>query len=267
MKNKILEKITQIPTLPESIIKIEAIYNDENSNFNDIVKVLEKDPLLIADVLKMANSPLYGFSREIKEISQAIALFGMGTVRGFVLANLAKQTFNLDLSPYNISNENFINLSKKEHTLMTAWCIRKENKLMSILSPAIFLIEIGKVIISKEIIETNQKDKFQKLLKENQNINEVEKEMIGMTTIEVSSLIFEQWNFEKNLIDVIKNCDTPENATTEENKRIAMILKVVRTCININNEITEENLEKSKELIKKYNLDLSSFEKAIELQN
>ena len=95
-------------------MQIEAVYQNTNSGFNDMVKILEKDPLLTADILKAANSPLYGFSREINAISQAVGLFGMGTVRGFALASIVKKSFELNLSPYGITNEMFSNLSKKE---------------------------------------------------------------------------------------------------------------------------------------------------------
>ena len=86
MNETILKEIKQLPPLPDTAMKIEAIYQDPNSNFQDMVKVIETDALLTADILKAANSPLYGFSREITSLSQAVGLFGMGTVRGFALA-------------------------------------------------------------------------------------------------------------------------------------------------------------------------------------
>ena len=72
MTEDILKKIKQLPPLPESAMQIEAVYQNPDSSFNDMVKILEKDPLLTADILKAANSPLYGFSREINAISQAV---------------------------------------------------------------------------------------------------------------------------------------------------------------------------------------------------
>ena len=160
MNDKILQQIKQLPPLPESAMQIEAVYQNPNSTFNDMVKILEKDPLLTADILKAANSPLYGFSREINAISQAVGLFGMGTVRGFALASIVKKSFTLNLSPYKISNEQFAELSKKQHALVTSWYLRKDPKLLSILSPAAFLIHIGKVLIAQYIIDEKLEDAF-----------------------------------------------------------------------------------------------------------
>lgn len=263
MTDEILKKIKQLPPLPESAIKIEAVYQDPDSTFNDMVKILENDPLLTADILKSANSPLYGFSREINAISQAVGLFGMGTIRGFALATIVKKSFSLDLSPYGISADIFSELSKKQHALMTAWCLKKENALLGVLSPAAFLVEIGKVLIAQQIMSEKKEEQFRDLLKEYQDVEKAEMELTGVDTPEVSSSIFEFWRFEERLIDTIKNCQNPKNAEPE-NQKAAQILHVVRTAVALNATLTDETITKAKELIKKYELDLESFEKALE---
>jgi HD-like signal output (HDOD) protein len=263
MTEEILKKIKQLPPLPESAMQIEAVYQDPNSTFNDMVKILEKDPLLTADILKAANSPLYGFSREINAINQAVSLFGMGTVRGFALASIVKKSFTIDLSPYEIDNNMFSALSKQQHALMIAWCLRKEGALLGILSPAAFLVEIGKVLIAQHIISENLQKTFHDTLVKLQDVEEAEREVVGVDTPEVSAKIFEYWRFEPGLINTIKNCQNPDNAQ-EEDERAAQILHVVRTAVPINGVMTDETIAKAKELIIKYNLDMQSFDKALD---
>lgn len=263
MTEDILKRIKQLPPLPESAMKIEAVYQDPNSNFNDMVKILEQDPLLTADILKAANSPLYGFSREINSISQAVGLFGMGTVRGFALASIVKKSFSLDLSPYGITNDMFSTLCAKQHALTTAWCIKKENKLMGVLSPAAFLVEIGKVIIAQQIMLQNKQEKFRNALKELQDVEAAEEKIVGVSTPEVSAIIFKLWKFEITLVDTIANCRNPDKAL-EEDKKAAQILSVVRATFLINGIATEQSINNAKELVKKFNLDMQSFEKALE---
>lgn len=263
MTEDILKKIKQLPPLPESAMQIEAVYQDPDSTFNDMVKILEKDPLLTADILKAANSPLYGFSREINTINQAVGLFGMGTVRGFALASIVKKSFTLDLSPYGIDNDMFSLLSKKQHALTTSWCLRKENKLLGILSPAAFLVEIGKVLIAQQIIADKTQEKFKEALINTQNVEAAEREVAGVDTPEVSATIFEHWRFESGLVETIRNCQNPEGAG-EGIKKAAQILQVVRTAVPINGVITEQSIAAAKELIVKYDLDIESFDRALE---
>jgi len=263
MTEEILKKIKQLPPLPESAMQIEAVYQNPDSSFNDMVKILEKDPLLTADILKAANSPLYGFSREINAISQAVGLFGMGTVRGFALASIVKKSFNLDLSAYGISNDMFSALSKKQHGLMTSWCLRKENKLLGVLSPAAFLVEIGKVLIAQQIMTDGKEEAFRDALADLQDVEAAEREVVGVDTPEVSATIFAQWKFEEGLVDVIRNCQNPQNAA-EEDQRPAKILHVVRVAVPINGTVTDASVAAAKELIEKYDLDMESFDTAVE---
>jgi len=263
MTDEILKKIKQLPPLPESAMQIETVYQDPDSTFNDMVKILEKDPLLTADILKAANSPLYGFSREINAISQAVGLFGMGTVRGFALASIVKKSFALDLSPYGITNDMFSELSKKQHALITSWCLRKENKLLGVLSPAAFLVEIGKVLIAQQIMGDKKETEFRDALANLQDVEAAEREIVGVDTPEVSATIFAQWKFKKGLVDVLRNCQNPDNAE-ENDKRAAQILNVVRVAVPINGVLTTESINKAKELIEEYALDMESFENAIE---
>jgi HD-like signal output (HDOD) protein len=263
MTEEILKKIKQLPPLPESAMQIEEVYKDPDSTFNDMAKILEKDPLLTADILKAANSPLYGFSREINAISQAVGLFGMGTVRGFALASIVKKSFTLDLSPYGITNDMFSDLSKKQHALMTSWCLRKENRYLGVLSPAAFLVEIGKVLIAQQVMSDGKEEEFRDALKELQDVEAAEREVIGVDTPEVSATIFKQWKFEESLVDVIGSCQNPDLAT-EEDQRPAKILHVVRVAVPINGKVTDASIKAAKELIEKYELDMESFDTAIE---
>ena len=266
MTEEILKKIKQLPPLPESAMQIEAVYQDPDSTFNDMVKILEKDPLLTADILKAANSPLYGFSREINAISQAVGLFGMGTVRGFALASIVKKSFTLELSPYGITNEMFSQLSKNQNNLIIAWILKTERSLLDVLSPAAFLVEIGKVLIAQQIIADKKEAEFKAALEELGDVEAAERHVVGVDTPEVSATIFAQWKFEEGLVDVIRNCQNPEKAE-EEDKRAAQILHVVRVAVPISGVMTEESLNAARELITRYSLNLETFEAALENGN
>ncbi|MEA1917984.1 MAG: HDOD domain-containing protein [Campylobacterota bacterium] len=261
MKDKILEKIKQLPPLPESAIQIESIYQDPDSSFNDMVKVLEKDPLLTADILKAANSPLYGFSREINSVARAVSLFGMGAIRGFALASIVKNSFSLNLSPYGISNDQFAALSKMQHALMSNMCMKKHRALLDVLSPAAFLVEIGKVLIAQTIIDLGKEAEFKAAIASG-DIEATEIEFCTVDTAEVSATIFDHWRFDSNLVDTIKSCTNPAGAS-EENRLACQILQIVRTAVPVAGAITPESIEAAKALVTEYAIDEALFDEAI----
>ena len=146
---------------------------------------------------------------------------------------------------------------------MTAWCLRKENKLLGVLSPAAFLVEIGKVLIAQQILSDSIEEKFKDALNNLGDVEAAERELFGTDTPEISANIFKHWRFEDGLVDVIANCQNPDKAE-EEDKRAAQILHVVRVAVPITGQITDESIAAAKELINKYGLDMPSFENALE---
>jgi HD-like signal output (HDOD) protein len=262
MKDELLKRIKQLPPLPESAIKIESIYQDPDSSFMDMVRVLEKDSLLTADILKAANSPLYGFSREVTSVERAVSLFGMGAIRGFALASIVKKSFSIDLSPYGLTTSQFSKLSSEESALVTNWYSSIDRMLLNVLSPSAFLIEIGKVLISQIVLDNGDKDAFKAALASGKSSDETERQFTGMDTAEVSATIFDHWRFDSALVNTIKYSSNPSEAP-DETKTASQILQIIRTVILYNTQITDESLAAATALITEYGLDADSFLNAV----
>jgi HD-like signal output (HDOD) protein len=144
-------------------------------------------------------------------------------------------------------------LSKKQHAITTSWCLKKDSKLLGILSPAAFLVEIGKVLIAQQIMSDNTQDRFKEAIKSSATLEEAEREVTGVDTPEVSAKIFEHWRFEAGLVDTIRHCLNPQEAN-DEIKKPAQILHVVRTVVELNGTVTDESIAAAKKLIEKYSL-------------
>jgi len=261
MKEILKRQIKQLPPLPESIAQIESVYHNPESTFRDMTKILERDPMLTASLLKAANSPLYGFSREINNVGQAVSLFGMGTVRGFALATIVKESFTLDLSPYGITPDIFAQLSEMQNALVAAWYKKTKPALVNSLSPAAFLVELGKVLISRCVEEEKCAKEFSEKLKA-EGVDKAEEEYCGTKTAAVSATIFDHWKFEPELITIIENSDDPSKAP-DEAKLLSASLKAVRLAININATITPESIEAALAIVDEFELDRPSFEAAL----
>jgi HD-like signal output (HDOD) protein len=262
MQEILLQRIKQLPALPESAMQIEEVYQNEESSLDDMVKIVEKDPLLTAEIIKAANSPLYGFSRVITSVAQAVSMFGMGTVRGFALASIVKRSFQIDLSPYGISPEQFAAHSSMQNVLVTNWYLRKNPKLLGTLSPAAFLVDIGKVVISQYLKSEQKENDFQKKIAELGSVQTAEKSLCGVTSAEVSASIFDHWQFDGSLVNTIRCSLEPDMAQDEQT--MAEILHVVRSTFTHDGKITQESSDEARELALQYNLDAAAFDDALE---
>lgn len=262
MSQTLLENIEAVPTLPGTVQAVEAVYQDGDSTLEDMVKAVEKDPLLVAEILREVNSPLYGLARTITDVGQAISLFGKDAIRTFVLNSVVYSDFEVDLTPYNITQEEFATACQKQAYIALQW-LRKKPKYLSVVSPAALLVDLGRVVIAKTLIEDNKSDIIIKALEQGKEIATAEKLACGAQTTDVTATIFHQWNFNEDVVHIIRYSGDPE-ATVEDNKEMAAYLKSIRETVLANGSITDESIATAKETIADFNLDLESYERALE---
>ncbi len=78
---KVLHSI-KLPTLSKTLYDIIELEKRNPTSFlKDMTEVAGKDPFLSAQILKVANSPFYGFPQEIRTLSHAIVLLGTRKIR------------------------------------------------------------------------------------------------------------------------------------------------------------------------------------------
>jgi HD-like signal output (HDOD) protein len=81
-----IEQITNLPTLPQIVVRILQIINDPATSAKEIAHAVSQDPPLSAKILRLANSAFYGMPRSVTSISNAIVLLGTKVIRTIVLS-------------------------------------------------------------------------------------------------------------------------------------------------------------------------------------
>lgn len=81
----LLSAIEKLPRLPDYTIKLTNMFFDDKAFTNDIVKVVEKDPLLVGLVLKMANSSHYNLNCKVADFSHALLFLGFDHIYQILL--------------------------------------------------------------------------------------------------------------------------------------------------------------------------------------
>jgi HD-like signal output (HDOD) protein len=260
MNENILKKIKSLPPLPKSVIEIQKITSDPDGSIGDLIKVVKEEPMLTANLLKAANSPLYGFSRQIKNVDQAVSLFGMSTVKGFAVSSAVRSSMKIDLSAYGLSETKFVSVSQLQNALVVNWYKRDRSKL-DILSTASFLLEIGAVIISSILIAEGLVEEFKERL-QNEDRTELEREYLETDTLSVTAEIFSYWKFDEALVNAIKFTSDLENA--ENNIEYLAPLAVAYTVVDLFNPLSDENIAKGIKIAEKYNLNIDALQEAID---
>lgn len=90
MKEKILHLLEtegDLPPIPDIVIRIHDMVRSIDTNVKDIVKVIEMDPVLAWNILKLSNSVYYSRSTTpVKTLPTAITKIGLNTLMKLVYA-------------------------------------------------------------------------------------------------------------------------------------------------------------------------------------
>ncbi|MBW1712408.1 MAG: HDOD domain-containing protein, partial [Deltaproteobacteria bacterium] len=84
--------VESLPTLPVVALELLKLATDEGSSAADLVKVIGRDPVLTARLLKIANSPIFGLSGNVASLSRAVVLLGLEEIRNLALGLLVFDT-------------------------------------------------------------------------------------------------------------------------------------------------------------------------------
>lgn len=66
----------KLPLMPRVAQQVMEMTQDESSGAGDLAKLIERDPVLCAHILRVANSPLYAPSSRMVSVRQAVARLG-----------------------------------------------------------------------------------------------------------------------------------------------------------------------------------------------
>jgi len=254
----LVKYIEELPPLPESVQRIQALYAQGHPETKILVSLIESDPVLTADILAKVNAPCYVFSKQVVSIMQAVTLMGAATIRGFVLSSAMNQSFSIDMKPYNISNETFSKVCNLQSALMFQWYMSVDIERVKFLAPVAFLMEMGKVVIATEVNNSDYVNLFQDEVKSQETAKEAEKIFTDMTSTQVASLLFEHWNFDNSFVLAMKYMDDINNAPADVKSYIDA-LNVVRKAVNINYQLTDESIIDAANLVEKLGLNKERF--------
>jgi HD-like signal output (HDOD) protein len=83
----------QLPQIPHVLQEVVASLRNEDVALADLADLVHNDPVISANVLRLANSSYYGASRRVASIHQAITLIGLTAFRNRVIAASLSCTF------------------------------------------------------------------------------------------------------------------------------------------------------------------------------
>jgi putative nucleotidyltransferase with HDIG domain len=229
LKNAILQTMKDLPPTLETVVKAKQTLADTNADFEALKRVLQTDQSMVAQILKIANSPYYGLSGKISSLKHAITMLGFKTLSQVITLAGTGDFLNQPLKGYNSTAKEV-----RDHSLAVGFGSRS---LAALVSPAAeedafiagLLHDAGKIMLSPYVAE-NQLD-----LKAGgqDTICDLEKRVLECDHTEVAADVFSQWLFPDSVVDAIRFHHTPDQSGAAE---LAYILNAANMLAKINQD-------------------------------
>jgi len=88
MKASVLETIKRsaaVPSMPQVVMRFLEIMQDPNFEYRNLAKVLSADAGTVSEVLRLANSALFGVRNKVVSLQHALTMLGPKRVRSLLL--------------------------------------------------------------------------------------------------------------------------------------------------------------------------------------
>ncbi len=207
---ELVQSCTTVFTLPEIYIRVRDVTEDPQSTMDDLTNALRIDPAISARLLKMVNSPFYGFPGQVDTVSRAVSLIGMQGVSDLVTATTIGRTFS-GMTPQLMDLSAFWRKS-----VLSALLASKVAKCCGVDDSERFFIEgllrdIGHLVLYQTIPQ-----RAQSALVEAGNLGtplaEVEQSSIGCDYAEVGAELVRSWGMPVQIEQAVRHQLSPQDA-------------------------------------------------------
>lgn len=280
LEQKILDKLDRVnKVVAMPAVTIQIIEQLDNPNFSvaQIAKMIEQDQSIVARILKVANSPFYGFQKKISTVELAIIVLGTNALKEILYGFSIKRIFNKIVS-VGFDIEKFWEYSLYCGSASRVIARRLGYKLAGEAFIAGLMHDLGILIIVQYFAQDFKKIN-QLLLSTKMPLIEAEHKILNTDHTEIGAWLAQKWNLPERLTTAILNHHTPylkisnpnNNVSTEIDQPLTAIVSIAEwfaqqyPLYNWNNEKTQSPLYAANEIFSDLSDDVIEPESSLNL--
>jgi len=205
-----LESVAYLPPAPPNLSRLVELLNQDDLDVGEVVELIQYDPALTAQVIRLCNSASFGARAPVSDLSEATARLGSREVIHLVTALSTAALMRSQQKGYGIEAGELWKHSVAA-ALVGKLVAEERQDNASLVFTACMLHDLGKVVLSRRL-ET----KYQEVLAESQRSQSpmlvVERNLLGFDHAEVGGRLLERWRFPPELVVAVQFHHDPAQA-------------------------------------------------------
>ena len=202
--DKMIREINDLTPMPVVASRLLEIVEKPDSSMNDIAQIIQYDPVMTVDILKICNSAYSGLKTPAESIKDAVNMLGTDQIVELALLKSSAKVLSGRRKGYGLEQGDMWRYSVSSAVIAKQVAIRLGLNNKSTIFTAALIKDIGKIILEKYVFKDFKK--INTLVKKSgYSFREAEKKVLGIDHAEIGALIGKIWKFSPRMIKLIKN--------------------------------------------------------------
>ena len=235
IKGNIRERIQRneikLPEIPTIVMDLNEVINNPYTSAKHIADVVTKSPSLTALLLKIVNSPLYGFHQKIDRVSRAVTLIGTQEISSLALGIMVLSVFK-DLPEDIIDMKSFLKHSLACGIIARILAAQKNWPQTEQLFVSGLLHDIGRLIVYAYF-----RDQARNLLAHAINSNSLlyqeEKNLLGCQHTDIAKYLLKKWQIPSNIENNVSYHHHPSIARNPDHAAVVHLSDIIVNGLGI----------------------------------
>ena len=198
---------TQLPPGLGIFGRLQALLRDPDADLDDIVKLVQVDPSLTFQVIRLSNSVLYGTKSSCQSLEDAVSRVGLAELQQIVGLAVARQSFQGELELFQITPTRLWENAVGIGTLMSAFAKQAGGDVGAAYATGL-LRNIGKVVLNNYPGGVSYPG-----VTDRPDLHAWEREVHGLTAVEVSAVLLDHWRFSTVTVETMRGHLVPDPAS------------------------------------------------------
>jgi len=200
----LIKSVVDLPSPPLIVQRLHEVFSTEEISARAIAQVVETDQGFTARVLRLVNSPFYGFRRKIVAVEEAVTMLGYNSIKQLLLTTSLMNTFAK--GKYAGTFENFWTHSLGVAIVARHLTYKYNRDTRSEAFICGLLHDVGRLVLMK-----TDPERFHTFYFELGQVTDLgdEKDFFGIDHQKIGEMLAQKWNFPKSVCQAIANHHTP----------------------------------------------------------